>query len=935
MDLLAQWGAQDCVAVLQMLPETMWNRTVMNPGELLVSAHVAGLPNTGLVAEAHPDVPPYIATEMLEERRRRGAVAIPVITLDPRALGDYARVVAGLGRARVSAVDITVPSRPELPPEAHILKTEQETDPLALVRRFQATADPITQQLAGYLALLPLNLSIMQMVQTVLLPASRLAHLAEFLTSGLVYRDTEAEKAAGEPVFDFVEGVPSVGRPSEGVRELLQRTVRDSETLWVFRKVAEFLREEAGLGQGFSALAPHELGSETLVLNARTLPFARLQTDVLERMGMRADAEHMRERLEEQKPRAITLLREMPAQPDVYFRPAWSPDGSLFATPTRDGRILLWAPLQASDAPIRALQASRFGVNQASWSDDGKFLAAASFDHIVRVWEYPQETPLAELKVHRSDVRTVSYAPTTASQELATGTKGGTLRIWDPSRQKVIQTFHLHRGSINILQWTPEGKFLAFGCDDGAVGIYHWALKEPLLCEEQEISIRSLCWNYEESRLFTGSSGGEITSWTIVQETGTLHLDRRINAHRGVVNSLSLSHDGRVLASKSTDSTVRFWRADTLEYLDGFDEPSSGFTYASVAFHPSRPVLATTGEKDRSLRFWEVDLDALLATRAVAGFGPRPATKFPEGADVLSAPTSELPPTLLAPTGVHMAGDSAALDLVRQALATAGANGQPSVLVYEAKIEDQASLRLSAAEGAYRLSRAMAEGPLVAEVEGITPNSAKLIVEHLEHVARWEMVAGLENSATGLGAEPVEIAILRRITDAAGKETWEEILASTVRRRWVIGLNPSRAIRLKYTYSDGRWQQPRLRIELRNRRNQELHCALLWLGEDYSISSALLPGGMQRILPGESLAANAGEDIYGFVPDAKWREARTEVRDVLKLLVSTDPFDPRLFEQGALGQYHSVPSTREMERGLPSKLYQPCDVVTHLGCEIR
>ena len=581
MDLLAQWGAQDSVAVLQMLPETMWNRTVMDPGELLVSAHVAGLPNTGLVAEAHPDIPPYIAAEMLRERKRRGAVAIPVITLDPRALGGYARLVVGLGRARVPAVDITVPSRPEPPPEAHILERQRE-EPLALVARFRATTDPITQQLAGYVALLPLNLSIMQMVHTVLLPASRLAHLAEFLTSGLVYRDTEAEKAAGEPVFDFVQGVRSVGGRSEGVRELLQRTVRESDTLWVFRKVAEFLGEEAGLGQGFSALAPHELGSEMLVLNARTLPFARLQTEVLERMGMRADAERMRERIESQKPPAITLLREMPAQPDVYFRPAWSPDGRLFATPTRDGRVLLWDPLQTRDVPVRILEASRFGVNQVSWSHDGKFLAAASFDHIVRVWEYPQETPLMELKLHRSDVRTVSYVPTTAGQELATGTQGGTIRTWDPFSQKIRHRFHLHRGAVNILQWSPSGWWLAFGCDDGTVGIYHWELSEPLLYQEQETSIRSLCWELRNRRLLAGSRGGEITSWTVVG--GALHLDRRVNAHQGVVNSLSLSHDGRVLASKSADSTVRFWRADTLEYLDGFDEPSSGFTYSAWPF---------------------------------------------------------------------------------------------------------------------------------------------------------------------------------------------------------------------------------------------------------------------------------------------------------------------------------------------------------------
>jgi hypothetical protein len=220
-----------------------------------------------------------------------------------------------------------------------------------------------------------------------------------------------------------------------------------------------------------------------------------------------------------------------------------------------------------------------------------------------------------ELKGHQSDVRTISYALATSGQECATGTQGGTIRLWDPLAQQVRHTFYLPRGAVNILQWSPDGWWLAFGCDDGTVGLYHRELSEPLLYREQDTSVRALCWDYDKRRVLTGSSGGEITAWAFVE--GALRLERCVCAHQGVVNSLSLSHDGRVLASKSTDSTVRFWRADTLEHLDAFDEPSSGFTYASVAFHPSRPILVTTGAHDRALRFWKVDLEALVAASGV------------------------------------------------------------------------------------------------------------------------------------------------------------------------------------------------------------------------------------------------------------------------------------------------------------------------------
>lgn len=257
--------------------------------------------------------------------------------------------------------------------------------------------------------------------------------------------------------------------------------------------------------------------------------------------------------------------------------------------------------------------------------------------------------------------------------------------------------------------------------------------------------------------------------------------------------------------------------------------------------------------------------------------------------------------------GVHMTGDSAALDLVRQALATAGEGGKPSLLVREARADEQARLRIDVAENKYRVSHATAERPLVAEVEGITPTNTKLLVERLEHVARWEAVAGLENPGSRLDANSIEIAILRPIQDAAGKEVWEEA-------------DSRRSLRLEYAYADGRWQRPRLRIELTNKSKQNVYCALLWLGEDYSINSSLLAGGTEFIPAGKSVAAHGGKDLYGFVPDAKWREGRTEVRDVLKLIVSTEQFDPRLFDQEEIDYYVRDLGTRGTGKSLQGTL---------------
>lgn len=247
--------------------------------------------------------------------------------------------------------------------------------------------------------------------------------------------------------------------------------------------------------------------------------------------------------------------------------------------------------------------------------------------------------------------------------------------------------------------------------------------------------------------------------------------------------------------------------------------------------------------------------------------------------------------TPLPALGVFLVGDDVALALVRQALATAGDQGQRSLLVREVADQSEAALRVDASDRAYRISRALSDRPLVSEIEGISAEAARLAAERLEHVARWEAIARLANPESHLGDAPIEVVIWQRRRDAAGNWAWEE-------------LDPRRSIRLEYVHADGKWQQPRLRIELRNRGATDLYCALLWLGEDYLVDgTTLVPAGVEHIPAGASFAVHGGRDIYASVPKEKWAKGRTEVHDVLKLLVSTAPFDARLFEQEKLDLY--------------------------------
>jgi hypothetical protein len=310
------------------------------------------------------------------------------------------------------------------------------------------------------------------------------------------------------------------------------------------------------------------------------------------------------------------------------------------------------------------------------------------------------------------------------------------------------------------------------------------------------------------------------------------------------------------------------------------DRRTLGAAVATVEVREVRPELSCVDLKTSG-----TDLDSNLTYRAIGIATPMPANQ------------------------VYLDGDAKALELLRQALANARGAGQPSFVVKEATDEKNADFRVAAGAATYRISRPSAERPLVTEIEGINEDGARLVVERLEHVARWQAVAGLNNSVSQLGGEPVKISISQ-----AGPGGWSEI-------------DTSHDIRLHYYKSGEEWEPPRLRIKLINDSETALHCALLWLGESYSISSALFAEGTVLIPSKSSVAVRGGQDIYALIPDEKWHSGQTELTDRLKLVVSRERFDATLFEQDKLDHYSR---TRAADSAAPQSILERLANRVHL-----
>jgi WD40 repeat protein len=87
--------------------------------------------------------------------------------------------------------------------------------------------------------------------------------------------------------------------------------------------------------------------------------------------------------------------------------------------------------------------------------------------------------------------------------------------------------------------------------------------------------------------------------------------------HADTVRSVSFLADGRLLASKGRDGSVRLWDCGAWTPAGVIAEPGKGAWSPRLAFHPGRPLLARAGsddgvDDDAVVHLWHLDPDRLL-----------------------------------------------------------------------------------------------------------------------------------------------------------------------------------------------------------------------------------------------------------------------------------------------------------------------------------
>ena len=286
--LLKLWSRQNPVTIAQLLPERYWNRSALESGYLVaLRSQLPGARNRD-----------WTVSGLSPRRRQRlqGGLKFPVVTIQPHSLGEWARSMAAIGQQQT--VGIVLKS------EAFEIDrvTNSVADPLTpkqLVQQFRGTASAKAQELADMMAVLPVNWSVLRLLQKNLIEGTVDSSegtgalcLAEIFLSGLLCPvEKQEQNLKATQRYDFVKGVRSIllgGIPISEGREIGERIATE-----IFKQLPADVQERVNAdiarrwGESLSYFEAFLLPDLSWGEDYRTemLPFGQVPGEVLRRWG--------------------------------------------------------------------------------------------------------------------------------------------------------------------------------------------------------------------------------------------------------------------------------------------------------------------------------------------------------------------------------------------------------------------------------------------------------------------------------------------------------------------------------------------------------------------------------------------------------------------------------------------------------------------------
>jgi len=252
-------------------------------------------------------------------------------------------------------------------------------------------------------------------------------------------------------------------------------------------------------------------------------------------------------------PIRVILFRALRDHAAAVLSVAFSPDGNLLASGSRDGAVKLWEV--AGGREVNTLRGYAGMVSSVVFSPDGSLLASAASDQTIKLWEVADGREVNTLRGHTNAVLSVAFSPD--GSLLASASRDGTVKLWDVADGREVNTLREHIGTVFAVAFSPDGRMLASAASDRTIKLWDVRTGQELrTLSGHDDAVLSVAFSPDGSLLASGSRDGTVRLWDAVMGREL----RALPGHEGGVESVAFAPGGTLLAGGTIGDGIELWR---------------------------------------------------------------------------------------------------------------------------------------------------------------------------------------------------------------------------------------------------------------------------------------------------------------------------------------------------------------------------------------